>query len=207
MNQLIIQQQTMMDFSKNIQLNDFNCSYNSYHTNNNEVKKNVSSNQLINININNSFNLGSGNALNLNKVDKRKSVIKEVKEIEDKQPYRKLFQISQYLYYYQNKTGHNYIQINDNDNAISDKDEIRMSKFSRKNYKKNSIKISEKLHKIIKRGDSKVYDDTYKNTSINMINNQSMSYLWYMEAKTKKNKSLNYKISDSFDELFTEYCS
>ena len=203
MNQLIIQQQTMMDFSKNIQLNDFNCGYN---TNNNEAKKNISSNQIINININNNFNLGSGNIINMNSIKNKKSIINEVKEIEDKQPYRKLFQISQYLYYYQNKTENNYIQVNDN-NVTKDIDESRMSKFSRTNNKKYSLKTNEKLHKSIKRGDSNVYDDTHKNLSINMINNHSMSYLWYMEAKKKKNKSLNYKIGDTFDELFTEYCS
>ena len=202
MNQLIIQQQTMMDFSKNIQLNDFN---NANNACSNEGKKNISSNQIININFHNSFNLGSGNTINMNTINNKKSIINEVKEIEDKQPYQKLFQISQYLYYYQNKTDNNYIQINDN--VIKDIDESRMSKFSRNNNKKYSLKTNEKLYKSIKRGDSKVYDDTHKNISINMINNQSMSYLWYMEAKKKKNKSLNYKISDNFDELFTEYCS
>ena len=202
MNQLIIQQQTMMDFSKNIQLNDFN---NANNACSNEGKKNISSNQIININFHNSFNLGSGNTINMNTINNKKSIINEVKEIEDKQPYQKLFQISQYLYYYQNKTDNNYIQINDN--VIKDTDESRMSKFSRNNNKKYSLKTNEKLYKSIKRGDSKVYDDTHKNISINMINNQSMSYLWYMEAKKKKNKSLNYKISDNFDELFTEYCS
>ena len=202
MNQLIIQQQTMMDFSKNIQLNDFN---NANNACSNEGKKNISSNQIININFHNSFNLGSGNTINMNTINNKKSIINEVKEIEDKQPYQKLFQISQYLYYYQNKTDNNYIQINDN--VIKDIDESRMSKFSRNNNKKYSLKTNEKMYKSIKRGDSKVFDDTHKNISINMINNQSMSYLWYMEAKKKKNKSLNYKIGDNFDELFTEYCS
>jgi hypothetical protein len=197
MNQLIIQQQTMMDFSKNIQINDFN-------TDNNEGKKNASSNQIMNLNINNCLNLGR-NSIKINTINNKKLITNEVKEIEDKQPYQKLFQISQYLYYYQNKTDNNYIQINDN--TIIEKDESRMSKFSKKYEKKNSFKINEKFFKSIKRGDSKIYEDSYKNISINMINNQSLSYLWYMEAKKKNNKSLNYKIGDNFDELFTEYCS
>jgi hypothetical protein len=197
MNQLIIQQQTMMDFSKNIQINDFN-------TDNNEGKKNASSNQIMNLNINNCLNLGR-NSIKINTINNKKLITNEVKEIEDKQPYQKLFQISQYLYYYQNKTDNNYIQINDN--TIIEKDESRMSKFSKKYEKKNSFKINEKFFKSIKRGDSKIYEDSYKSISINMINNQSLSYLWYMEAKKKNNKSLNYKIGDNFDELFTEYCS
>ena len=200
MNQLIIQQQTMMDFSKNIQINEFNYDNN---TSNNEGKKNVSSNQILNLNINNNYNLANGNEINMNIINNKKSIINEAKEMEDKEPYQKLFQISQYLYYYQNKTDNNYIQINYN--AI--KDESRMSKFSKKINKKNSLNTNEKLHKSIKRGDSKMYDDSYKSLSINMINNQSLSYLWYMEAKKKMNKSLNYKIGDKLDELFTEYSS
>jgi hypothetical protein len=170
MNQLIIQQQTMMDFSKNIQINDFN-------TDNNEGKKNASSNQIMNLNINNCLNLGR-NSIKINTINNKKLITNEVKEIEDKQPYQKLFQISQYLYYYQNKTDNNYIQINDN--TIIEKDESRMSKFSKKYEKKNSFKINEKFFKSIKRGDSKIYEDSYKSISINMINNQSLSYLWYM---------------------------
>ena len=87
------------------------------------------------------------------------------------------------------------------------KDESQMSKFSRNKIKKDSIKVNEKFYQSIRRGDSNVLNDSNKNLSINMINNRSLSYLWYMEAKKKQNKSLNYKIGDNFDELFMEYYS
>ena len=202
MNQLIMQQQTMMDFSKNIKLNEFNS---SQTTDNNDIKKNISSIRIQSININSSDNLISNNSNNLNTISNKKTIKNEVKEIEDREPYKKLFQISQYLYYYQNKTDNNYIQINDNDKMI--KDESQMSKFSRNKIKKDSIKVNEKFYQSIRRGDSNVLNDSYKNLSINMINNRSLSYLWYMEAKKKQNKSLNYKIGDNFDELFMEYYS
>ena len=38
-----------------------------------------------------------------------------------------------------------------------------------------------------------------------MLDEESMSYLWYMEAKKKNNKSLNYNISYDYNELFIEY--
>ena len=202
MNQLIMQQQTMMDFSKNIKLNEFNS---IQTTDNNDIKKNISSIRIQSININSSDNLISNNSNNLNTISNKKTIKNEVKEIEDREPYKKLFQISQYLYYYQNKTDNNYIQINDNDKMI--KDESQMSKFSRNKIKKDSIKVNEKFYQSIRRGDSNVLNDSYKNLSINMINNRSLSYLWYMEAKKKQNKSLNYKIGDNFDELFMEYYS
>ena len=37
-----------------------------------------------------------------------------------------------------------------------------------------------------------------------MINNKNITYLWYMEAKKKKNKSINYKIGDNYQELFMD---
>ena len=202
MNQLIMQQQTMMDFSKNIRLNEFNSSKND---DNNDIEKNISSIRIQNMNINNSAILINDNTNNLNTINNNKTIKNEAKEIEDREPYKKLCQISQYLYYYQNKTDNNYIQISGNDNVV--KDESQMSKFSRNKIKKDSIKINEKLYQSIRRGDSNVLNDNYKNLSINMINNRSLPYLWYMEAKQKKNKSLNYKIGDNFEELFKEYCS
>ena len=199
MNQLLMQQQTMMDFSKNIRLNEFNSSKND---DNNDIEKNISSIRIQNMNINNSAILINDNTNNFNEINNKKTIKNEAKEIEDREPYKKLFQISQYLYYYQNKTDNNYIQISGNDNVV--KDESQMSKFSRTKIKKDSIKINEKLYQSIRRGDSNVLNDNIKNLSINMINNRSLSYLWYMEAKQKKNKSLNYKIGDNFEELFKE---
>ena len=38
-----------------------------------------------------------------------------------------------------------------------------------------------------------------------MLRNKNISYLWYMEAKKKMNKSLNYKINTNYDELFNDF--
>ena len=44
-----------------------------------------------------------------------------------------------------------------------------------------------------------------KNIYVNMLDEESMSYFWYMEAKKKNNKSFNYNISNDYKELFIEY--
>ena len=41
-----------------------------------------------------------------------------------------------------------------------------------------------------------------ENLSINMLDNKNISYFWYMEAKKKMNKSINYQIDNDFNELF-----
>ena len=43
------------------------------------------------------------------------------------------------------------------------------------------------------------------NISVNILNKTNISYLWYMEAKQKQNRSLNFKIGIDYDELFSEY--
>ena len=40
--------------------------------------------------------------------------------------------------------------------------------------------------------------------TINMLSKKNISYLWYMEAKKKNNKSLNYKIGNEYEELFMD---
>ena len=37
-----------------------------------------------------------------------------------------------------------------------------------------------------------------------MIDKNEITYLWYMEAKKKKNKSLNYKMGNQYEELFKD---
>ena len=37
-----------------------------------------------------------------------------------------------------------------------------------------------------------------------MLKNKDISYLWYMEAKKRKNKSLNYLVDKNYDELFID---
>ena len=58
---------------------------------------------------------------------------------------------------------------------------------------------------IIRKTDSNLLNkDNLKSFSINLIDKDDMTYLWYMEAKKKNNKSVNYKIGNNYDELFKD---
>ena len=61
------------------------------------------------------------------------------------------------------------------------------------------------LKKSIVRSDFMKNNEQNKNIYVNMLDEESMSYLWYMEAKKKNNKSFNYNISNDYNELFIEY--
>ena len=37
-----------------------------------------------------------------------------------------------------------------------------------------------------------------------MLDNKNIYYLWYNIAKKKKNKSINYKIGNNYNELFMD---
>ena len=72
--------------------------------------------------------------------------------------------------------------------------------------RKNTVKINNlNFHKTIKRGDSStnlLNED--KNITVNILNKEDISYLWYMEAKKKNNHSLNYTIGHKYEELFAD---
>lgn len=214
LNKLILEQQNMLDFSKNIQLNEYN--------NNNHQKiikkiSNQSSNQISfdiscllnstkniynNINQKNLIKDKDKDKLNLddlNKISNSVKITKNKEEIEreDKEPYRKLFKIAEYLYYIQNKKVQNYLYIY-NGIISNEKD----PKLNSRNLKK-SLKINQKWKKYIKKSSSKNIEE--EEISINMIDNKNISYLWYMEAKKKKNKFLNYKVGNDYEGLFIEY--
>ena len=55
------------------------------------------------------------------------------------------------------------------------------------------------------KGDNHGKTDDNDNITINMLRNKNISYLWYMEAKKKKNKSINYQTNRNYDELFNDY--
>ena len=197
MNRLMIEQQSMMDFSRNIQINgvsDFN------------IKKTKRS-----------IDLGTNNFLNQSQSEeiihefednsKRNTLQNEVKnninqnkinEEQEREPYKRLFQISEFLDLYQNKIENNYIHINNN--II--KDESNKSKIS--NNLATSLKITSKIKKQLVKDDSSKREEN-ENISINMLNNTNITYLWYMEAKKRKNKSINYYIGINYDELFADY--
>ena len=216
LNKLILEQQNMLDFSKNIQLNEFNNNNHQKivkkkisHQSSNQISFDISS--LLN-STKNIYNINQKNLIknkdkdedklnldDLNKISNSVKITKNKEEIEreDKEPYRKLFKIAEYLYYIQNKKVQNYLYIY-NGIINNEKD----AKLNSRNLKK-SLKINPKWKKFIKKSSSKNIEE--EEISINMIDNKNISYLWYMEAKKKRNKCLNYKIGNDYEGLFIEY--
>ena len=199
MNQLINQQQNMNDFSKNIEINE-ELEFNVFEENNQKEKIDNSPHQLqdenmplLNINNNeiNNNNIFNKNDININKMNEEK----------DRLPYRKLFQISNFLYYHINKVEDNRIHLlnySSNDGSKTSK----ISKISSNNINE-SLNINSKLKKKINREESLERTDL-ENYTINMLNNKNITYLWYMEEKKKKNISFNYNINNNYDELFLD---
>ena len=76
-------------------------------------------------------------------------------------------------------------------------DETKSSHFvSKKNDKSINSSISnQKKNK---------NDEVNENNYINMMDESNITYLWYMESK-RKNNIFNYKMSNNYKELFTEY--
>ena len=185
-----------MDYSKNIKINDYN---DEKKKNNNKdfLEINNSYNDFSNFNKNNINNSNEHDLTKNNRKYKKTIINNEEKEIKDREVYKKLFQISEYLYYYKNKKEINYINLNDNIKNNND----NISKKIRN--RKNSIKINSNSNKNVRRGDNNISNSDNKNISINMFNKKNISYLWYMEAKNK-NKIFNYKISNNYEELFTD---
>ena len=133
----------------------------------------------------NEFKYKKGSDENIQKNGK----IENIKESEenDREPYRKLFQISDYLLHYKSKIENNKINI--------------VNSFTKnENQKKNSnnTEINTKNKK-----DGK--NDNNTNITINLLDNKNLFYLWYMEAKKRNNKSLNYKMGKNYDELFNDF--
>ena len=200
MNQLINQQRNMNDFSKNIKINE-ELEFNDFEEN---IKKEKDDNfrhefhdeskPLLNTKNNendNSFNKNEiSNDININKINEEK----------DRKPYRKLFQISNILYYHINKVEDNRIHLlnyNSNDGS-------KTSKISKINNNTNeSLSPNSKLKKKIKKEES-IDKSELENLTINMLNNKNITYLWYMEEKKKKNFSFNYNVNDNYDELFID---
>ena len=110
------------------------------------------------------------------------------REENDREPYRKLFQISDYLLRYKSKIENNKINIansitkNENQKINSNNSEINNTKNKKEGKNDNNTSIS-----------------------INMLDNKNLFYLWYMEAKKNNNISINYNIDDNYNELFIDY--
>ena len=190
MNKLINEQKNMMDFSNNIKLNEANDKKQIIKNKKKSKKKIIEEN-------NSEENLISSKDTknkSLNK-DKNKN-IKNSEEIEN-EPYKKLFQISEYLYHHSDKIESNNIFIIDNNSIIN---ESKMSK----NVSKNNKNTSNFKGSFIK-NDLGINKENNEKVYINMLDEDNMSYLWYMEAKKRNNKSFNYTINDDYNELFMDF--
>ena len=196
MNNLINQQKNLMDFSKYIETNENDC-VDDYLDKSNKSSLNIKKVSLGNVCDNNNCN--KDKFMNIIQNKNSFKYEKEEKEKENRESFKKLFQISEYFYYFLDKNKQNFINISDNElnSEISAKNE----KSSTNNFEQVNLKY----RNIIKKSESNLLNkDNMKSFRINMIDKNDISYLWYMEAKLKDNKSLNYKMGNKYDELFKD---
>ena len=177
MNELINEQQNMNDLSENIDTNtelDEDLVDKEEKHGNLEKEENKQKDDK-NINDNN---------------DKFKNIVNQnkIEEENDKESYKSLFRLAEYLYYYRCKNEDNIITVN---TAITDE--------SKKSNKMKMNKVKKKISKI-----QSIYE-VEENISINMFKDKDITYLWYMEMKKRKNKSFNYQVSDDYEELFMDF--
>ena len=173
MQELINKQQSMLDFSNNIKINEPN-------------------------NINSEISLRRFKTKNSIQFSNSKEKLEEndIKDLEkiksekkkENEPYINLFKIAEYLQYYRSKLETN--------NIIFVNNEVDESKVSKFNSKSINSSVTEKT--------KKKNDENNENMYINMLDENNISYLWYMETK-KKYKNFNYNISSDYGELFTEF--
>ena len=193
MNKLMNQQKILMDFSKYIGINENNILQNYEEYSNNSFLCNKKMN-FDNNKDNNELNNNIRNKISF-------KFQKEEKEKENREFFKKLFQISEYLYFFLKENNQKIIKIKDKE--INDESEI-----NKKNEKSTqNISVQENSnYNSIKRNDSNLSNnDNSKVFSINTIGIDDMTYLWYMEAKKRNNKSLNYKMGDNYEELFNDF--
>ena len=194
MNKLINQQKSLMDFSKYIETNENNSLENYLD------KNNISSLNIKKISLGNISDIDNNNKVKFSNFIQSKNSFKfekEEKEKENREYFKKLFQISEFFYYFLDNNAKKIINISNNEINNENSINLKNEKSSQLNYEK----INSNYHKIIEKADSK---DNIKSYTINMINKKDITYLWYMEAKKKNNKSLNYKMGLKYEELFKD---
>jgi len=193
MNKLLKEQKSLMDFSKYIETNE------NDNLENDLDKSNKSSLNIKKVNLDNIGDIDN-NKVKFNKILQNKNSTqfeKEEKEKENRESFKKLFQISEYFYYFLENNTKKLISISDNE--INSEKNINLK--NEKSSQINNEQVNSNYHKLIKKFDN---NDNMKGYSINMIGKTDMTYLWYMEAKKKNNKSLNYKMGIKYDELFMD---
>jgi len=193
MNKLLKEQKSLMDFSKYIETNE------NDNLENDLDKSNKSSLNIKKVSLDNIGDIDN-NKVKFNKILQNKNSTqfeKEEKEKENRESFKKLFQISEYFYYFLENNTKKLISISDNE--INSEKNINLK--NEKSSQINNEQVNSNYHKLIKKFDN---NDNMKGYSINMIGKTDMTYLWYMEAKKKNNKSLNYKMGIKYDELFMD---
>ena len=194
MNQLINEQQNMMDFNDEIDINEDPESINNNINDINSKEESYKEDEFDEIN-----NIKEDEDINENV--KKSKVQDEYNR--DKESYKNLFRLAEYLYYYSCKVEGNIISLNLN-SKNDDKKSVK-SKINNNNNN-NSLKNSPKLKRGVSKGGSN-NDKNDENININILKDKDITYLWYMEMKKKNNKSFNYQISDDYEELFIDYNS
>ena len=168
-NKLKREQQNMMDFSDNV-------GYNNKLDN------------TLEIDIYNQNSMSSEKIFDENKkiINKHKINIKIDDDKEEKEAYKSILKLSDFLYYHRSKNENNIISIKGKSNT----NKKQLNKDKDKAKKKSSI-ISN-------------IDNIEENIDINVFDDKDVMYLWYMEEKKTKNKSFNYQTDDDYEELFSD---
>jgi hypothetical protein len=196
-NSLLKEQQNMMDFSNNIKTNA-PMKDNKENTINKKSKINNSY-----FDHNSNENLITTADIITKDTTNKICILEENKiknEEKSNEPYKKLFRIADYINYQRNKFESHNILVSEN-STVS---EIMNTKSISKDNK-STVNNSINLKNSIIRSEFLKNNEQNKNIYVNMLDEESMSYLWYMEAKKKNNKSFNYNISNDYNELFIEY--
>ena len=195
-NKLINEEQNMMNFKDEIDFND-NSTIN-HNINDKEAeeigyknKKILSRTKLNDIEYNNE---------NKEKVENIKQSKNKEEEDKEKNSYKSMFKLAQYLYYYRCKVEENNIIVNINSNN-EEKKSIR-SRINNNSQNPNLIKNNVKNKKSISR--SGPSDKIEENFTVNVLKDKNMSYLWYMEMKKKNIRCFNYQLSEELEELFID---
>ena len=177
MNELINEQQNMNDLSENIDTNT-------------ELDEDLVDKEEKHGNLEKEENKQKDDKNINDNSDKFKNIVNQnkIEEENDKESYKSLFRLAEYLYYYRCKNEDNIITVN---TAITDE--------SKKSNKMKMNKVKKKISKI-----QSIYE-VEENISINMFKDKDITYLWYMEMKKRKNKSFNYQVSDDYEELFMDF--
>ena len=166
-NKLKREQQNMMDFSDNV-------GYNNKLDN------------TLEIDIYNQNSMSSEKIFDENKniINKHKINIKIDDDKEEKEAYKSILKLSDFLYYQRKKNENNII-------SIKGKSKTNKKQLNKDKAKKKSSIISN-------------IDNIEENIDINVFDDKDVMYLWYMEEKKTKNKSFNYQTDDDYEELFSE---